>query len=80
MLTKSERGKRTLGRQLLVFEGALAILGLHIPEALDLAKFFAPYIIPAATGLFIGDAYFHNKSYPSASPLVLSNTDREGSP
>jgi len=56
------RGKRTLAKQLLVFNGAMAVTALWLPEAMELTKFLVPFVFPSAIGLYIGDAYFHSKS------------------
>jgi len=78
-MTKSERGKRRLARQLLLCEAALTVAGFGIPEAWAMAKFFAPYLIPSAVGLFIGDAYFKNSS-SRASNSVYPESGRSDSP
>ena len=56
-----DRGKRRLAKQLLLYNGIMLTAGILVPEALDIGKFIAPFVFPAAIGLFIGDAYFESK-------------------
>ena len=65
----SERGKRRLAQQLLVYNGLMFIAGFWYPEALDIGKFITPFVFPSAVGLFIGDAYFANQRTGTANKL-----------
>lgn len=71
MLTPSERGKRRLAQQLLLFQAALTIIGIWVPVGWTMAQFYAPFLIPAAITLFIGDAvsdaYIKSSSSRNAS-------------
>jgi len=55
-MTKNERGKRRLARQLLLFQAALTVTGFWAPIGWTMAQFYAPFLIPAAITLFLGDA------------------------
>ena len=55
-INQTERGKRKLARQMLVVQLGVSVLGIWMPQAWVIAQFYAPFLIPAAITLFIGDA------------------------
>lgn len=60
-LTEAERGKRRLGRQILLFQAALTVWGGFEPTVWEMAKFYAPFTVPSAIGLFLADGVLHNQ-------------------
>jgi len=56
MITEEGRGKRTLAKRMLVAQLAVSVAAIWIPQAWVIAQFYAPFIIPAAITLYLGDA------------------------
>ena len=54
-----ERGKRKLARQMLFAQLVFSLLGMWYPIAWQMAMFYAPFIIPSAIALYLGDAVQH---------------------
>lgn len=74
-LTESERGKRRLGRQILLFQAALTVWGGLEPTVWEMAKFYAPFTIPSAIGLFFADGILHNQRVTAGR---VQRTDESG--
>lgn len=54
-----ERGKRKLARQILFAQLVFSVLGMWYPIAWTMAMFYAPFLIPSAIALYLGDAVQH---------------------
>jgi len=74
MMTPNERGKRRLARQMLVFQLTMSVLGVWVPQAWVIAQFYAPFLIPAAITLYLGDAI--SDTYLKASSDRSVSADR----
>lgn len=68
-----QRGKRRLAKQMLLAQLGFSVLGVWLPQAWTIAMFYAPFLIPAAITLFLGDAisdtYIKSASLRSPSQL-----------
>lgn len=69
------RGKRRFAIAISVYLGLLGVWGIYNEEAQNMAKFFAPFIVPLVGGLYLGDGYFANQRMLRASKYSGRRSD-----
>ena len=61
MLSENIRGKRYTALALFLFVIVLAFMGVYNEDAMELSKFFTPYVFMFGGAMYGADAYFANQ-------------------